>query len=147
MRLQEGDLAPDFQLYDQHKELHNLDDYEGEWVVLYFYPKDETPGCTTEACNFRDNLPEIQKSAVLLGVSADTAESHKKFDEKYNLDFPLLADPEKQVIESYGADGLIFPKRVTFLIDPDGIIKKIYENVDPDTHAVEILSDLRPLSN
>ncbi len=147
MRLQVGDIAPSFELYDQHKELHDLEDYEGEWVILYFYPKDDTPGCTTEACNFRDNLAELQKQAVLLGVSADTAESHKKFDEKYNLEFPLLADPDKQVIESYGADGMIFPKRVTFLISPEGMIEKVYDNVDPDTHAAEIMADLRLLKS
>ncbi len=145
MKLQVGDLAPSFELYDQHKELHTLDDYEGEWVIVYFYPKDGTPGCTTEACSFRDNLPELQKYAVLLGVSADSSESHKKFDEQHNLEFPLLADTENRTIESYGADGMLYPKRVTFLINPEGVIKKIYEEVDPEVHATQILSDLRLL--
>lgn len=145
MKLQEGDVAPSFGLYDQHGEVHNLEDYEGEWIVLYFYPKDDTPGCTTEACGFRDNLGDLQKYGVLLGVSGDTVESHKKFAEKYNLDYPLLADPEKQTIEQYGADGMLFQKRVTFLISPEGIIEKIYDEVDPETHAAQIIADLRLL--
>jgi peroxiredoxin Q/BCP len=143
MILQPGDVAPSFEAYDQHGELHELEDYEGEWVVLYFYPKDGTSGCTTEACNFRDNLSDIQKNAVLLGVSADTLESHKEFAEKHSLDYPLLVDKEKVLIEAYGADGHILPKRVTFLISPEGMIEKVYKDVDPESHAAEILADLR----
>jgi len=146
MILQPGDVAPSFEAYDQHGELHELEDYEGEWLVLYFYPEDGTSGCTKEACNFRDNLTEIQKNAVLLGVSADTLESHKEFAEKHSLDYPLLVDTEKEMIEAYGADGLLFPKRVTFLISPEGMIEKVYKEVDPETHATEILNDLRILT-
>jgi peroxiredoxin Q/BCP len=143
--VQPGDIAPTFEAYDQHGELHELEDYEGEWIVLYFYPKDDTPGCTTEACNFRDNLTEIQKYAVLLGVSSDSLESHKKFADKHSLDYPLLVDKNKEIIDVYGADGLMFSKRVTFLISPEGMIEKVYNNVDPETHAAEILFDLRNL--
>lgn len=143
--VQPGDIAPTFEAYDQHGELHDLEDYEGEWIVLYFYPKDDTPGCTKEACNFRDNLAELQKYAVLLGVSSDSLESHKNFAEKHSLDFPLLVDNEKEMIESYGADGIVFSKRVTFLISPEGMIEKVYKDVDPDTHATELLFDLRSL--
>ena len=145
MILQPGDVAPSFEAYDQHGELHDLEDYEGEWLVLYFYPKDDTPGCTKEACSFRDNLTELQKHAVLLGVSADSLESHKEFAEKYSLDFPLLVDEKKDMIELYGADGHILPQRVTFLISPEGMIEKVYKDVDPEIHATEILADLRNL--
>lgn len=147
MILQPGDPAPSFEAYDQHGELHDLEDYEGEWLVLYFYPKDDTPGCTKEACSFRDNLAEIQKYAVLLGVSGDSLESHKAFSDKNSLDFPLLVDSEKEIIEAYGANGLLFPQRVTFMISPEGMIEKVYKDVDPDTHAAEIISDLRILKS
>jgi peroxiredoxin Q/BCP len=143
--VQSGDIAPTFEAYDQNGELHELEDYEGEWIVLYFYPKDDTPGCTKEACNFRDNLSALQKHAVLLGVSSDSLESHKKFADKHSLDFPLLVDKDKVMIDAYGADGLVFSQRVTFLISPEGIIEKVYKDVDPDTHASELLFDLRNL--
>jgi peroxiredoxin Q/BCP len=143
--IQTGDIAPTFEAYDQNGELHELEDYEGEWIVLYFYPKDDTPGCTKEACNFRDNLSAIQKHAVLLGVSSDSLESHKKFSDKHSLDFPLLVDNNKVIIDAYGADGLVFSQRVTFLISPEGIIEKVYKDVDPETHVSELLFDLRAL--
>lgn len=137
-----GDMAPSFEAYDQDENLHDLEDYEGEWVVLYFYPKDDTPGCTTEACSFRDSLGALKDKAVVLGVSADSMESHKKFAEKYHLNFPLLADPDQYIIEAYGADGIMFPKRTTFLISPEGMIQKVYRDVDPETHTSEILQDV-----
>lgn len=144
--LKPGDIAPSFEAYDQEDELHSLEDYEGQWVVLYFYPKDRTSGCTTEACSFRDNFSEIQKHAVLLGVSADDKQSHQKFAEEHSLPFPLLIDTKKEIIEAYGADGSTFPKRVTFLISPETVIEKIYKDVDPQTHATEIINDLTSLT-
>ncbi len=143
--------AMDFELPDQDGKMHKLSDYRGKWVVLYFYPKDDTPGCTTEACNFRDALKELQKKGVaVLGVSKDTIASHKKFREKYHLNFPLLSDTLKSVIETYHAWGkkkfmgreFEGTLRTTYLIDPVGEIKKVYENVNPTIHTGEIIRDL-----
>ncbi len=137
-----GELAPDFSLTDQNGDLHQLNDYQGKWVLLYFYPKDDTPGCTVEACALRDNYDKLEKLAVVLGVSADSIDSHKKFVEKYHLPFTLLADPPKKVIEKYGAKGTPFNKRISYLINPQGVITKVYPKVDPSQHAGEILKDL-----
>lgn len=115
---------------------------KGKWVLVYFYPKDFTSGCITEACQFRDHFTELSKRVTILGISGDTAESHKKFAEKYSLPFTLVADPDRAIIKAYGADGFLFSKRTSFLVGPDGVIKKIYEKVDPKTHAEEILADL-----
>lgn len=143
--------APDFQLTDQYRKEHKKSDYKGQWIVLYFYPKDDTPGCTKEACGFRDIANVFhEKNTVILGVSKDSVSSHKKFADKYHLLFPLLSDPEKNVIQSYGAwgkkkfmgrefEGII---RKTFLIDPEGNIQKEYLQVDPLQHAREILNDI-----
>lgn len=136
--------APDFTLKDQHGNDKSLKDYEGTYVVLYFYPQDDTPGCTTEACTIRDSYTSIQKYATILGVSGDSVESHKKFAEKYNLPFTLLADTQKKVIHAYDASG-IFTKRITYLIDPKGIIIKTYPKVNPSQHAAEILQDLEAI--
>lgn len=141
--------ATDFSLPDQEGRLHKLSDYKGQWVVLYFYPKDDTPGCTKEACNFRDRITDI-KGAVVLGVSKDSVTSHKRFAEKYHLNFPILSDESKQVIKAYGAWGVkkFMGKefegtlRTTFLIAPDGEIRKEYKNVNPLAHAGEIVTDL-----
>jgi len=131
-------LAPDFTLLDQNGQPHSLHDYLGKWVILYFYPKDDTPGCTTEACNFRDSLRDLQKLGVVtLGVSKDSVASHGKFAAKYQLNFPLLSDPDRQVIEQYQAFS-----RTTYLIDPKGMIAKIYSKVNPTQHASEIIQDL-----
>ncbi|HLC94413.1 MAG TPA: thioredoxin-dependent thiol peroxidase [Patescibacteria group bacterium] len=142
-------MAPNFSLSDQDGKMHTLSDYRGKWVILYFYPKDDTPGCTKEACSFRDNTQQLtQKDIVVLAVSADSPASHKKFAEKYHLSFPLLADVEKETIKAYGAwgkkkfmgkeyDGIL---RTTFLIDPRGVVKKVFENVTPADHAREILT-------
>lgn len=149
-----GKKAPSFTLPDQNGDEHALTDYAGKWVVLYFYPKDDTPGCTKEACSFRDSYASFKKaSVVVLGVSADTVKKHIKFIEKYSLPFTLLADEEKVVVEQYGVFGKkkfmgreymgIF--RSTFLINPKGKIVKIYENVKPDKHAEEILEDIKVL--
>jgi thioredoxin-dependent peroxiredoxin len=146
-----NNTAPDFELADQDGVVRRLSDYKGKWVVLYFYPKDDTPGCTKEACGFRDSYKELlDKNVVILGVSKDTVQKHKKFAEKYSLPFPLLADVDKTVIEQYQAwgkkkfmgrefEGIL---RITYLIDPQGIIHKAYEKVNPLTHASEIIKDL-----
>ena len=146
--------AKDFSLPDQDGKVHKLSDYRGRWIVLYFYPKDDTPGCTKEACNFRDSFHELQKMDVqILGVSKDSVASHKKFAEKYNLNFPILSDENKETIEKYKAwgikkfmgrsfEGVL---RITYLIDPRGKIKKVYEKVNPLVHASEIIKDLKEL--
>lgn len=146
MKLAVDDTAPAFTLQDEAGISHSLQDYRGKWIIIYFYPKDDTSGCTKEACHFRDNIEEIEKHAVTLGVSGDSVESHQQFKEKYGLNFTLLADPQRNMIDLYGADGLIFAKRVTFLIDPNGVIRKIYDKVDPEIHAAEILKDLARFS-
>ena len=133
--------APDFQLPAQDNKLHSLSDCRRKWVVLYFYPKDDTPGCTTEACSFRDNIKILQDlGVVVLGVSKDSVSSHKKFAQKYHLNFPLLADTQTQVIKAYNRWS-----RTTYSIDPQGDIAKVYEKVDPLNHAELILSDLEKL--
>lgn len=138
-----GSPAPDFSLLDQHRAVHALSAYRNKRVLIYFYPKDDTPGCTKEACAMRDSYADFEAAGVkVFGVSADSPESHKLFAEKYRLPFALLSDPDKKVIESYGAKGLIMNKRISYLIGPDGSIEKAYLDVDPTTHAAEILKDL-----
>ncbi len=142
-----GTQAPDFRLQDQNGDWHTLEQYEGQWVALYFYPKNDTPGCTTEACSFRDNIFAFrERDAVILGVSLDDVESHQQFAEKYSLPFSLLSDAEGHVADRYGVVtnlGVVkFAKRQSFLIAPDGTIAKHYEKVDPDSHSKEILADL-----
>lgn len=147
--------APDFSLQDQDDKTHNLKDYQGKWVVLYFYPKDDTPGCTTEACNFRDERDAIAEfgNATVIGISKDTVKSHKKFAEKHDLNFTLLSDPEHEVIEAYGSWGpkkfmgreFLGVHRDTYIISPEGKIAKTYKGVDPKKHAAEIIKDLGEL--
>jgi peroxiredoxin Q/BCP len=135
--------AIDFKLLDQNGTGHTLKQYRGKWVVLYFYPKDDTPGCTVEACTFRDSLLELQKlGVVILGVSKDSVASHKKFADKYHLNFPILSDESKETIKAYDAWGGLGTRRKTYLIDQKGEIKKVYNNVNPTIHAGEILRDL-----
>lgn len=143
--------APDFTLQDQSGKEHTLSKYLGRWVLLYFYPKDDTAGCTKEACMIRDAFPRFDGvHAHVFGVSTDSVESHKKFAEKYQLPFSLLADTEKQVVNAYGVWGekkmmgktYMGTKRTSFLIDPEGVIRKIYEGVKPEVHAEEVLADL-----
>lgn len=143
MKLEVNSMAPDFMAEDQDGVVHKLADYAGKYLLLYFYPEDDTPGCTTEACKLRDNFGELKKYAEIIGVSSNTSASHKKFAEKYGLPFTLLADPSKQIIGAYGADGLILKKRVSFLINPEGKVVKIYDKVVPAEHADQILSDLK----
>lgn len=134
--------------------MHKLSDYQGRWLVLYFYPKDDTPGCTKEACSFRDEQATLKKlGAVVLGVSADDTKSHAKFAEKFNLNFPLLADPSAEMIKSYGAWGKknLYGKeyegvlRQTFIVDPKGNVARVWEKVKPEDHALEVAEALREL--
>jgi len=146
-----GDAAPGFELPDQNGDMHSLEDYRDEWVALYFYPKDDTPGCTTEACEFRDDIFKFRRLGTqVLGVSLDDEASHKEFAEKFGLPFPLLADSEGTTADAYGVKtrwlGISIAKRQTFLIDPQGRIAKHYEDVDPDTHSAELLADLAELT-
>jgi peroxiredoxin Q/BCP len=146
--------APEFNLPDENNNYHKLSDYLGKWVVLYFYPKDDTPGCTAEACSFRDSLADLKKYGVeILGVSKDSVKSHKKFSEKYGLNFPILSDESLETIKAYGAYGekkfmgktFEGVSRVTFLIDKKGYVKKKHEKVSPKKHAREILDDIKEL--
>jgi Peroxiredoxin len=148
--IQEGAAAPDFNLVDQYNKPHKLSDYKGKWVVLYFYPKDDTPGCTTEACHFRDDISKIRElNAEVLGVSVDNTESHAKFAKKHGLPFPLLSDGDAQVAKSYDALFSLGPikvaKRHSFIIDPEGKIAKVYRDVKPAEHSDEIIRDLESL--
>ncbi|MDE0789292.1 MAG: peroxiredoxin [Woeseiaceae bacterium] len=145
-----GSPAPEFELPDQSGQLHSLEDYRNQWVVLYFYPKDETPGCTTEACEFRDNIFAYRDlNAQILGVSMDDVDSHKAFAENHGLPFPLLADVGGAASTAYGVKarmfGMTVAKRQTFIISPDGVIAKHYEKVKPDSHSSEVLADLKEL--
>ncbi len=145
-----GKPAPEFELPDQDGQLHSLEDYRDQWVVLYFYPKDQTPGCTTEACEFRDDIFAFKKmNAQVLGVSLDDVASHQAFSEKHNLPFPLLADVEGKAADAYGVKtkmfGMTLAKRETFLIDPEGKLVKHYSDVDPDVHSRQVLTDLQQL--
>jgi len=152
MILKIGEKAPDFELLDQFGEAHKLSDYLGKKVILYFYPKDNTPGCTTEACNFRDNYAVFRANELqILGVSADSIKSHKAFQEKYALPFILLADTDHAVSEAYGVWALKKMMgreyygilRTTYVIDEEGKIVGVYEKVKPDEHAQEIISNLK----
>jgi len=142
-----GGLAPDFTLNNENGIAETLSKYRGKYVLIYFYPKDDTPGCTAEACSIRDNINNFKQLDVkVFGISADDEASHKKFIAKYNLPFSLLADTKKEVAKLYGADG-IFIKRISFLIDKEGKFAKLYPNVNPSQHAAEILADLAELNN
>ncbi len=152
MKLKEKQTAPDFELPDQNSKLHKLSDYRGQRVLLYFYPKDNTTGCTKEACEIRDAFPDFKKLKVkVFGVSVDSVKSHKKFSQKYNLPFTILADEKKEVVKKYGvwAKKKFMGKeyygtlRTSFLINPAGKIAKIYKSVKPETHAQEVLEDLK----
>ena len=146
--------APDFELKDQRGAVHRLSDYAGRWLVLYVYPKDDTPGCTAEACAFRDRMPDYAKRGVaVLGISKDTTGSHKRFSEKFELSFPILSDKDKVLIGALGALGpkkfmgreFIGVLRRTYIVDPRGEIVKEYPDVDPAAHADQVLADLDQL--
>jgi len=155
MPIPAGSQAPDFSLPDENGELRHLSDYRGKVVVLYFYPKDDTPGCTTEACGFRDQYQDYEKAGVsVIGVSPDDVKKHQKFKTKYNLPFTLLADIDHTVCELYGVwgrkkfmgkeyDGVF---RTTFLIGKDGTILRVFENVKPEGHSQEILKVLEEIN-
>ena len=152
MSLKVGDPAPDFALPDQNGKVHRLSDYRGRYVVVYFYPKDFTPGCTREARAFNEALDALAaEGAVVLGISADDVERHKKFAEKLGLKFPLLADPEKKVIQAYGAWGTknLYGKKVegtmryTYVLDPEGRILKIIKRAKPEEHMEKALAAIR----
>ena len=144
--LQTGVSAPDFSLLDQDGKATSLSQFRGSYVLLYFYPKDDTPGCTKEACMIRDIYNDFEKQGiVVLGVSKDSPSSHVKFREKYELPFTLLSDPDKKVIKQYGASAGIFTRRISYLIDPKGMIARVYPKVDPASHAGEILKDIKDL--
>lgn len=151
LKLKEGDKAPAFDVETSGGGRLSLADFKGQNVILYFYPKDDTPGCTKEACAFRDGFADFKKrGAVILGVSTDPVKSHDKFVKKFELPFPLLADTDKKIVEAYGVWGekvfmgrrYMGTHRVTFLIGPDGRIKKIWPLVKPDEHAAEVLAAL-----
>ncbi len=148
-KLNEGDKAPDFTAVDGQGKTVRLKDLRGKKVVLYFYPKDDTPGCTKEACSFRDSFPKFKKRGIeVLGVSLDSEAKHKKFAEKYDLSFRLLADTDRAISEAYGTYGekkfmgrtYLGVHRVTFLVDEKGKIKKIFNKVKPEDHAEEVLA-------
>jgi peroxiredoxin Q/BCP len=145
-----GSAAPAFRLQDQNGEWHELEDYRGGWLAVYFYPKDDTPGCTTEACNFRDNIYAFKAiGASVVGISIDDVESHQEFSAKYKLPFVLLADETGATAQAYGVlrDWKVtkIAARESFLVNPDGIIVKHYEDVDPENHTQEVLADLDAL--
>ena len=146
-----GKPAPAFKLQDQAGKWHSLADYKGKWVAMYFYPKDDTPGCTTQACGFRDNIFAFNKEgAVILGISVDDMASHKEFAEKHSLPFTILADSDKTVTKSYGVlktymGVMEMARRDTFIIDPQGRIAKHYESVDPEGHSQVVLADIKAL--
>jgi len=150
--LKAGDSAPGFELYDAKAKLHKLSDYQGQYLVLYFYPKDDTPGCTKEACHFRDDMSQLEAlGAKVVGISVDARDSHEKFAEKYKLPFTLLSDTDGKVAASYHAltDLLVtkIAKRYTFLIGPDSKIKMAYTNVDVSSHSQQIIDDLKRIRN
>ena len=151
MPIPSGIPAPDFELRDDTGVARKLSDFRGQPVVLYFYPKDDTPGCTTEACNFRDDYSAYEKAGVtILGVSPDSVKSHVKFKQKFGLPFPLLADEDHKVCELYGVWALkkfmgrehMGVLRTTFLIDAEGQIMQVFENVKPAVHSAELLAEL-----
>lgn len=147
---QVGSPAPSFKLQDQDGDWHALEDYRGQWLAVYFYPKDDTPGCTTEACNFRDNIYAFKAiGANVVGISVDDVDSHNEFATKYKLPFVLLADVSGETSNAYGVlrdyKLMEIASRESFIIGPDGKIRKHYEDVDPETHTQEVLADLEEL--
>ena len=154
-KVKKGDKAPDFTLQDQRGDSHTLSDYKGQWVLVYFYPRDNTPGCTTEACAIRDYFPEFETLDVkVFGISTDTVKKHANFVKKYDLPFTLLADEDQEVVELFGVWGLkkfmgrefMGTHRMSFLIDPKGKVGKVYEKVKVKLHAQEVLADVKTMA-
>lgn len=154
MKITQGDAAPHFSLPDQTGQMRDLKSYLGSWVLLYFYPKDDTPGCTLEACSIRDNWKPFQAAGItVVGVSTDGVTSHKKFTHRYKLPFTLLADEDKTMVKAYGVYGkkkfmgreYMGTNRMSFLINPEGKVAKVYEKVKPTEHALEVLHDQEDL--
>lgn len=144
--LEENTIAPNFTIKNQDGKDVSLSDYAGKWTLIYFYPKDDTPGCTKEACALRDNFPFYEDTGIeILGISKDSPASHTKFIQKYSLPFTLLSDSEGSVAKTYGADGMLGTKRISYLVSPNGTIAKAYPKVSPATHAQEVLEDLKKL--
>ena len=140
MPISVGEPAPEFSLSDENGKMHSLSQYRGQKIVVYFYPKDDTPGCTKEACGIRDEFSSfVDNQIVVFGVSYDNASSHRKFKKKFDIPFHLLSDEDKSVSKLYGADGTFFPSRKTYLIDEDGKLLKIYDKVNVLNHAEDIL--------
>ena len=140
MPISVGDPAPEFSLLDENGKMHSLSQYRGQKIVVYFYPKDDTPGCTKEACGIRDEFSSfVDNQIVVFGISYDNASSHRKFKKKFDIPFHLLSDENKSVSKLYGADGTFFPSRKTYLIDEDGKLLKIYDKVNVLNHAEDIL--------
>ena len=155
MKIKLKQKASEFALPDQNGKTHKLSDYKGKWVLIYFYPKDDTPGCTKQACVIRDSLPDFKKlKLTVLGVSVDSVKSHAKFASKYKLPFTLLSDEDKKVVKKYGVWAkkkfmgreYMGTLRTSFLINPEGKIAKIYEQVKPELHAAEVLKDMKAFS-
>jgi len=149
-----GTKAPSFKAPDQEGVVRSLKDYAGKWVILYFYPKDDTPGCTKEACSFRDGFALYKRAGIeVIGVSVDSVKKHAKFVEKYSLPFTLLSDEDKKIVEAYGVWGekkfmgrtYMGTNRVSYLINPEGKIAKVYDKVKPEEHADEVLADVKQL--
>ncbi len=142
-----GTQASDFIAIDQDGNKVKLSDFRGKAVALYFYPKDDTPGCTAEACSFRDDMVDVQASGIkVLGVSSDSAESHKRFERKHKLNFTLVADPDREIIKAYGVKGPFgVARRVTFLIDKDGVIRHVWPKVSPKDHSKEVIAKVKEL--
>jgi len=145
-----GKPAPNFKMQDQNGDWHALENYRGKWLALYFYPKDDTPGCTTEACNFRDNIYAYKAiGAAIVGVSLDDVDSHAEFSSKYKLPFTILSDSDKSVSKAYHVLRnymlVKIASRQSFLINPEGVIVKHYAKVDPEKHSEEVLHDLKQL--
>lgn len=151
--LEVNQTAPDFSLLDQHGQTRTLAEYQGQWLLIYFYPQDDTPGCTIEACMITEVYDDFAKLGIaVIGVSKDSVESHLNFAQKYNLPFTLLADTECEMIKNYGAasdslsdDGTPRIKRISYLVNPEGVIAKTYPDVDPAIHAMSILKDVREI--
>ncbi len=143
-----GEPAPAFSLPDQYGETHTLEDFAGKWLVVFFYPRADTPGCTTEACNFRDNIYAVRGAgAEVVGISVDSVADQKKFSDKYRLPFTILSDTEGATCDDYGVLRQIgqmgIANRESFLIDPNGIVVKHYQRVNPETHTQEVIADLQ----